>query len=53
MISRDDVLSVIKPLNPCTDLKTVPKVLRNVVHPLSGSLEETSAEATPETIRIR
>ena len=43
----------ILPRNPFTDLKAILEVLRNVVHPRSGSLEGTFAEAAPETIRIR
>jgi hypothetical protein len=44
---------MIRPLDPCTDLKTVPKVLRNVIHPHSGSVERAFAEAAPETIWVR
>jgi hypothetical protein len=53
VISCDFVVSIFRSLHPRTDLDTVPKVLRNVVQPRSGSLEGSSAEATPETIQIR
>ena len=53
VISCDFVVSIIRSLHPRTDLNTVPKVLCNVVHPRSGSLQGISAEATPETIQIR
>jgi hypothetical protein len=53
MILRDHVIRMIHPLDPCTDLKTVPKVLRNVIHPHSRSAERKFAEAAPETIWVR
>jgi hypothetical protein len=53
MMSCEHDFGRILPRNPFTDLKAILEVLRNVVHPRSGSLEGTFAEAAPETIRIR